>query len=46
MSGPYTSEDAALRRVEALRKDGVWPGVRRHRDGTFSLTYDPVGGGE
>ena len=39
----YNDEDAAFRRAEAVRLQGKWwPGVIRHRDGTFTLTYDPL----
>lgn len=41
MTGRYGTEDAALRRVNALREKGTWPGVVRHPDGSASLTYDP-----
>jgi hypothetical protein len=39
----YTTEDDAFLRAEAIRLRGKWwPGVIRHRDGTFTLTYDPL----
>jgi len=41
MTGPYATEDDALRHVDVLRQHGTWPGVIRHADGTCSLTYDP-----
>lgn len=38
----YDTEDAALARSSALiRENGSWTGVRRRKDGTFSLEYDP-----
>ena len=43
--GAYATEAAALRRVEALKRDGRWPGVTRHPDGTCDLTWDPPGDG-
>lgn len=41
MTGRHASEDAALKRAGTLRQHGVWPGVRRHADGSASLTFDP-----
>lgn len=41
--GRYPDEAAAFRRVEALKREGRWPGVIRHADGTCSLTWDPQG---
>jgi hypothetical protein len=41
VTGPYATEELALRRVEALKHSGIWPGVRRHADGSASLTFDP-----
>jgi hypothetical protein len=41
--GRYATEEAAIRRVEALKKAGHWPGIIRHRDGTCDLTWDPQG---
>jgi hypothetical protein len=39
----YDDEDVAFRRAESIRLQGKWwPGVIRHRDGTFELTYDPL----
>jgi hypothetical protein len=39
----YTTEEQAFRRAETVRLQGKWwPGVIRHRDGTFELTYDPA----
>ena len=39
----YATEEAAFRRAETIRLHGKWwPGVIRHRDGTFTLTYDPA----
>jgi hypothetical protein len=39
----YTTEEQAFRRAETVRLQGKWwPGVIRHRDGTFELTYDPL----
>jgi hypothetical protein len=39
----YPTEEAAFRRAETVRLQGKWwPGVIRHRDGTFELTYDPL----
>lgn len=37
----YSSEEAALDRVDSLRQYGIWPGVVRYSDGRFGLTYDP-----
>lgn len=37
----YDSYDRALRRAEVLKDGGIWPGIRCHADGTYSLTYDP-----
>jgi hypothetical protein len=37
----YVTEEEALRRVETLKASGIWPGVIRCSDGTFTLTYDP-----
>jgi hypothetical protein len=37
----YAAEFKAEARVEALKNFGIWPGIVRRRDGTFSLTYDP-----
>lgn len=37
----YESEQRAQRRVASLRAHGIWPGMRRNPDGTFSLTHDP-----
>lgn len=41
MTGRYASEDRALARVEILKRRGIWPGVRRHADGSASLMFDP-----
>ena len=39
----YATEEAAFRHAETIRLQGKWwPGVIRHRDGTFELTYDPT----
>ena len=39
----YATEEQAFRRAETIRLHGKWwPGVIRHRDGTFELTYDPL----
>jgi hypothetical protein len=39
----YPTEEAAFLRAEAIRLRGKWwPGVIRHRDGTFELTYNPL----
>jgi hypothetical protein len=39
----YDDEEKAFLRAEAVRLQGKWwPGVIRHRDGTFTLTYDPL----
>lgn len=39
----YATEEQAFRRAETIRLHGKWwPGVIRHRDGTFTLTYDPA----
>jgi len=38
----YETEEQAFARASTLLKEaGVWTGVRRRRDGTFSLLYDP-----
>lgn len=42
MSTVYDSFARAQRRVEILRRSGIWPGIRCHRDGSFSLTFDPA----
>lgn len=39
--GRYATEERAFARVETLKHSGIWPGVIRHGDGTFDLTYDP-----
>lgn len=36
--GTYASEEAAFKAVEMLKKDGFWPGVVLHADGSCSLT--------
>ena len=36
----YSSEEAAFRRVDTLKRSGIWPGVRRVPGG-WALTYDP-----
>lgn len=41
LPGRYASEADAYRRVDALKKEGRWPGVIRHTDGTADLTWDP-----
>lgn len=41
MNGPvYAAEDAALARVEVLKRSGHWPGVRRTGQG-WVLLFDP-----
>lgn len=37
----YITFDAAQRRVETLKQSGIWPGIRCHADGTYTLTYNP-----
>lgn len=39
--GRYSNFAEAARRVESLKKLGHWPGIICHRDGSFSLTWDP-----
>ena len=40
--GTYRDEEAAFKAVETLKKDGIWPGVILHADGSCSLTrYEP-----
>ena len=34
--------EAAVRRVDNLRRAGVWPGIRDHGDGSYSLSFDPA----
>lgn len=34
-------EDADARADTLRRVAGIWTGIRRRRDGTFSLLYDP-----
>ena len=41
MTGRYSTEERALARVDMLKRRGIWPGVRRHADGTASLLFDP-----
>lgn len=41
MEGRYPTEEAAQRRVEQLKTHGIWPGRRKHDDGSWSLLYDP-----
>jgi hypothetical protein len=41
----YDDEDKALRRVETLKKSGMWPGVRRAGTGRV-VTFDPDDLGE
>lgn len=41
MTGRYATEERALTRVDVLKRSGIWPGVIRHRDGTFGITFDP-----
>jgi hypothetical protein len=36
----YREEADALKRVETLKKSGIWPAVI-HRDNTWQLTFDP-----
>lgn len=36
-----TPEQSEARASTLLRVTGIWTGVRRRRDGTFSLLYDP-----
>lgn len=38
----YATFEAAQRRVEVLKASGTWPGIRCHRDGTYTLTFDPA----
>ena len=46
MTTVYPSWDLALRRVEALQRAGIWPGIYRCPGG-WALTYDPpVAAGE
>jgi hypothetical protein len=41
----YPTEEQAILRVEALRKNGIWPGIKT--DGIdFWLTFDPSLQGE
>jgi hypothetical protein len=37
----YGTEAAAFRRVDALRKMGIWPGVVTLPTGQHRLTFDP-----
>lgn len=41
MNNAYATFNLAQRRVEVLKQQGIWPGIRCHRDGTYSLTFDP-----
>ena len=41
--GRYATEADAIRRLEALKRAGRWPGIIRHADGTRDLTWDPPG---
>lgn len=41
MSPVYLDFAAAQKRVEVLKQSGIWPGIRCHRDGTYTLTFDP-----
>ena len=36
----FGSLDAAQARVDILRRSGIWPGIRCHHDGTYTLTFD------
>jgi hypothetical protein len=36
----YPSEEAALRRVEQLKRQGIWTGYQ-HSDGVWLLLFDP-----
>ncbi len=36
----YRTEGEAVRRIESLRRFGIWPGYYRVQGG-FRLTYDP-----
>ena len=42
----YDDEDKAFRRVETLKKSGMWPGVRRAGTGRVTVTFDPDDAGE
>lgn len=37
----YSTEGGAYRRVAALRRIGIWPGVITQADGQHRLTFDP-----
>lgn len=38
----YSTEEAAFRRVEILRRQGIWPGVIKIGSGkAYRLTHDP-----
>lgn len=39
----YPAEEAALRRVEALKTHGIWTGYYQAADGQWRLLYDPEG---
>jgi hypothetical protein len=40
MPRTYPTEEAAFRRADVLRQQGIWPGVRAC-DGGWELTWDP-----
>lgn len=39
----YATFPDAQRRVEVLKRIGIWPGIVEAADGTCQLTYDPPG---
>ena len=41
MTGAYTTEADAQKRVVQLIRTGRWPGIITHPDGSASLTFDP-----
>jgi hypothetical protein len=41
MQAVYYDFATAQRRVDVLKRSGIWPGIRCHADGTYTLTFDP-----
>lgn len=41
MQAVYYDFATAQRRVDVLKRSGIWPGSGGHNDGTYTLTFDP-----
>ncbi len=41
MPAYYKTEDKALRRIEILKRHGIWPGLIKRADRRYQLTYNP-----